>query len=189
MINKTHFLPASEEGHFDGLVVEGKYLRQSLLYKQILPSTPSRPKTSIISVNPVILSISSSCPSCASWLQNPFNPRNPRLINDLRSTKEFVRKIHLFMQNKAKFRKVKINVNKVLTRDYVQLDTWSHGKKQSQTKPNKAKTNPILAKKTTIRTQFKPKRTQFQRQRMLCSKINNQRKPLCNYPVSNLFDL
>jgi len=110
-------------------------------------------------------------------------------LHEIRSTKEFVRKIHLFMQNKAKFRKVKINVNKVLTRDYVQLDTWSHGKKQSQTKPNKAKTNPILAKKTTIRTQFKPKRTQFQRQRMLCSKINNQRKPLCNYPVSNLFDL
>jgi hypothetical protein len=47
--------------------------------------------------------------------------------------------IKLFMQNKAKFRKVKFNVNKVLTRDYEQMDTWSRGTKQSQTNPNKAK--------------------------------------------------
>jgi hypothetical protein len=43
------------------------------------------------------------------------------------------------MQNKAKFRKVKFNVTKVLTKDYEQMDTWSSGKKQSQTNPNKAK--------------------------------------------------
>jgi len=163
MTKNKRFSPAFEEGHFDGLVVEGKYLRQSLLYKQILPRTPSRPKTS---VNPVILSISSSCPSCpscASWLQNPFNQRNLcprylRLINDLclyicRATSTNVMsalQIHLFLQNKAKFRKVKLNVNKVLTKDYEQLDTWSIRKKQSQTNPNKAKTNPK-------RTQF-PKR-------------------------------
>ena len=65
--------------------------------------------------------------------------RNQRLINDLRSTKVYVRKNNLFMQNKAKFRKVKFNVNKVLTRDYDRMDTWSIGTKQSQTKPNKAK--------------------------------------------------
>jgi hypothetical protein len=47
--------------------------------------------------------------------------------------------IKLFMQNKANFRKVKLNVNKVLTRDYDKKDTWWSGKKQSQTKPNKAK--------------------------------------------------
>jgi len=86
--------------------------------------------------------------------------------------------IHLFMQNKAKFKKVKSNVNKVLTKDYEQMDTWSRGTKQSQTNPNKAKTNPILANKTTIRTQFKPnlsrrslwrsrKQTQFQGKNML----------------------
>jgi hypothetical protein len=55
--------------------------------------------------------------------------------------------IHLFMQNKAKFRKVKLNVNKVLTMDYEQMDTWSIGKNKPNTKPiqtqNKAKTNPI----------------------------------------------
>jgi len=40
--------------------------------------------------------------------------------------------IKLFMQNKAKFQKVKLNVNRVLTKDYEQKDTWSGGKKQSQ---------------------------------------------------------
>ncbi len=74
---------------------------KSSLLEQSLSRTPSRPKTSIISVNPVILSNLSSCSSCASWLKNPFNPRNLRLINDLRSTKVYVRKNNLFMQNKA----------------------------------------------------------------------------------------
>ena len=55
------------------------------------------------------------------------------------STKEQVRKNKLFLQNKANFQKVKLNVNKVLTRGYDQLDTWSRRTKQSQTKPNKAK--------------------------------------------------
>ncbi len=50
--------------------------------------------------------------------------------------------IRLFMQNKAKFQKVKLNVNRLLTKDYVQMDTWSIRKKQSQTNPNKAKSCP-----------------------------------------------
>jgi hypothetical protein len=43
--------------------------------------------------------------------------------------------IRLFMQNKPNFRKSQMNVNKVLTKDYEQMDTWSSGKnkpKQSQ---------------------------------------------------------
>jgi hypothetical protein len=52
------------------------------------------------------------------------------------STKDNVRKNKLFMQNKANFQKVKLNVTKVLTKDYGQMDTWSIRK-------NKAKTNPI----------------------------------------------
>ncbi len=68
--------------------------------------------------------------------------------------------IHLFMQNKAKFKKVKLNVTSFITSDYDQMDTWSIRK-------NKAKTNPILANKTPERTQYKPKQTQFRRQKML----------------------
>ena len=114
--------------------------------------------------NPVILSNFSSCFCAFLWLKYPRNLRNPWLIKDLRVRKapfsllpyplSLLRsrmlyncrdtftdvmktlQIKLFMQNKAKFRKVKFNVNRVLTRNYDQLDTWSIRKKQSQTKPN-----------------------------------------------------
>ncbi len=104
----------------------------------------NRPKTSMISVNPVILSNFSSflCAFCAFlWLKNQCNLR---LIKDLRSTKVYVRKNKLFMQNKANFQKVKLNVYKVLTKDYDRMDTWWSGKtkpikaNQSQSKPIKA---------------------------------------------------
>ena len=36
--------------------------------------------------------------------------------------------IILFLQNEPKFRKVKFNVTKVLTKDYDKIDTWSIGK-------------------------------------------------------------
>ena len=95
--------------------------------------------------------------------RNPCNlchrylcPRYPRLINDLRSTKVYVRKNKLFLQNEPNFRKSQVSLSVLLIGDYVQLDTWSIRKKQSQTKPNKPKTNPILANKTPERTQFKP---------------------------------
>jgi hypothetical protein len=86
---------------------------------------------------------------------------------------------NLFMQNKAKFRKVKLDVNKVLTKDYERMDTWSSGKKQSQTNPNEPQTNPTcrgvasgeagfkpnLSRRSLWRrrkqTQFKAKQTQF----------------------------
>ena len=89
--------------------------------------------------------------------RNPFTPletcflflmgRNLWLIKDLclyncRDTFTHVMsalQIHLFMQNKAKFRKVKLSVTIEMKKDYVQMDTWSIRKKQSQTKPNKAK--------------------------------------------------
>jgi len=61
MTKNNRFWPAFKEGHFNGLVDEGEYLRQSLLYKQILPrpvrrsfsegGTPGRLKTSMISVS------------------------------------------------------------------------------------------------------------------------------------------
>ena len=74
------------------------------------------------------------------WLKTPRNQRNPWLIKDLRAYKALYNcrdtftdvmsalQIHLFMENKANFQKVKLNVNKVLTRNYDQMDTWSIGK-------------------------------------------------------------
>jgi hypothetical protein len=174
---------ASEKGRFSGLVDEGKYLLQSLLYKQILPrpvrrsfsegGTPSRLKT--ICVNPVNLVKKTSCLSAFVAI-NPFNKRNPRLINDLRLRKLTYEKINLFLQNEPNFRKSQVNVSVLLTGEYVQMDTWSIRKNEPKTNPNEPKTNPILANKTTIRTQFKPnlsrrslwrsrKQTQFQSQK------------------------
>ena len=177
MTKNNRFSPTSEKGHFYGLVDEGKYLRQSLLYKQILPrpvrrsfsegGTQSRLKTLCS------LWLYSSCSSCASWLKNPFNQRNlrkPLLINDLSPCKalytssdsstdaERSLQNHLFMQNKPNFRKNQMNVTDLLTRDYERKDTWSSGKNKPNSKPIqtqfKANTNPI-------QSQFKPKQTQF----------------------------
>jgi hypothetical protein len=125
------------------------------------------------------------CVFCAFlWLRNTFNQRNLRLknspnlrlIKDLRHFKSLYNcrelstsvesslQNNLFMQNKANYRKVKLNVNKVLTKDYDQMDTWSIRKTkpiQSQLKPIKANSKPIKANIMPKQTQFKPKQTQF----------------------------
>jgi hypothetical protein len=124
-------------------------------------------------------------PFCAFlWLKNPRNLRNPRLINDLRAFGIFtlVKKslqISPFCTNKPNFRKVKLNVNNVLTKDYEQMDTWSIGKNKPNSNPIqsqfKANTNPIKPK-------TKPKQTQFQSQKMLLRyTINTRCKSLGYY--------
>ncbi len=177
----------------------------------------------IISVNPVILSNFSSCRSLSAVALAKADafvarilcacpPRrlagNPWLINDLRACKmlyncrefstsvESSLQIRLFMQNKANFRKVKLNVNSVLTRDYERFDTWWSGKtkpiqsqlkpikaNQSQLKPikcqNKPKTNPIKTKQTQCLSAIS---VADQRQKnLLRLKINTRRKSLGYY--------
>jgi hypothetical protein len=63
--------------------------------------------------------------------------RNP--LYDIRSTKDYVRNYKLFMQNEPKFRKVKLNVNTVLTRRYDQMDTWSIRKNEPKRTQNEPK--------------------------------------------------
>jgi hypothetical protein len=75
------------------------------------------------------------------------------------STKEQVRKNKLFMQNKANFQKVKLNVTKVLTKDYDLMDTWSIRKTkpiQSQLKPIQSQLKPIQSQLKPILCQYKP---------------------------------
>ena len=119
----------------------------------------SQPKTSIISVNPVILSNFSSCLRVLRGEKIREISVNPWLINDLRSTKVYVRNYKLFMQNKANFRKVKLNVTDLLTVDYENKTLGKRGKTkpiQSQSKPIKANSNPIKAKTNPIQTQTNP---------------------------------
>jgi hypothetical protein len=55
------------------------------------------------------------------------------------------------MQNKANFRKSQMNVNKVLTTDYVKRTLGQHGK----TKPIKANSKPIKANIMPKQSQYK----------------------------------
>jgi hypothetical protein len=152
MTKKTPFSPASEKGHLNGLV-DGAIAcykacpersRMGSLYKPILPrpvrrsfsegGTPSWPKTS---VNPVILSNFSSCSSCLRGEKISVISVKPRLIKDLRSTKVYVRKNNLFMQNKANFRKSQMNVSDCFTMNYEQSTMNYEIKNKPNTNTNK----------------------------------------------------
>jgi len=176
MANKTHFSPASEEGHFYGLVDEGRYLRQSSLYKQILPrpvrrsfsegGTPSRQIRSLPAYQVGPRNLFTPLETCLLFLMG----RNPWLINDLRACKvlyicrvsstdaERSLQNHPFLTNKANFRKSQMNVNTFITTNYEQRTMNYEIKNKANSKPiqtqYKANTNPI-------QSQFKPKQTQF----------------------------
>ncbi len=134
----------------------------------------TRPKTSAISASKNLCNLLLKI--CAICGKNQHNPRlkvRPKGLHSfifyilifafsltsygINSTKDYVRKNNLFMQNEPKFQKVKLNVNNVLTTDYDQLDTWSIRKNEPKTNPNEPKTNPIKANQS----QLKPKQSQF----------------------------
>ena len=118
---------------------------KSSLLEQSMPRTPSRQIQNQCNLRNLRLKNSClySLYLCAFlWLKNMFNQRNPRLINDLRSTKDYVRNYKLFLQNEPKFRKSQMNVSDLLTREYDKMDTWSSGKNEPKTNPNEPKTKP-----------------------------------------------
>jgi len=131
---------------------------KSSLLEQSLPRTPSRPKTSIISVNPVILSNFSSCSSCFRGEKIREISVNPWLINDLRlfkalyncredsTTIESSLQISSFTQNKANFPKSQMNVSRVSTRDYDKKTLGQRGKNKPKTNPIQSQSNPISEK-------------------------------------------
>ena len=124
--------------------------RMGSLSEQSLPRTLSRLKTSVISVNPVILSNFSSCLRALRGEKIREISVNPWLINDLRACGALyicrdtftdvmsALQIKLFMQNKAKFQKSQMNVSDYITRDYEKRTLGQLGK----TNPNEPKTNP-----------------------------------------------
>ena len=112
-------------------------------------------------------------PSPLYAIHNTRYESNPRLINDLRSTKVYVRKNNLFMQNKANFRKVKLNVNEVLTKDYVQMDTWSI----RTTKPIQSQLKPIQSQSKPIKCQNKANQSQFKANLSCRSLWRSRNKP------------
>ena len=51
-------------------------------------------------------------------------------------------KSHLFMQNKANFRKARMKLSFYLTRDYENIANWTLGENKPNSKPIKPNTNP-----------------------------------------------
>ena len=55
----------------------------------------------------------------------------------LTTTKAYVRKNKLFLQNEPNFRKSQMNVSALLIKEYVQMDTWSIRKNEPKTNPKR----------------------------------------------------
>ena len=72
--------------------------------------------------------------------------------------------IRLFLQNKANFRKSRMNVNKVLTRDYENKTLGESGKNKPKTNPIRTQTNPIKANKMPKQSQFQSQYAELERQ-------------------------
>ena len=60
--------------------------------------------------------------------------------------------IRLFMQNKAKFRKSQMIINKVLTKDYEKRTLGEHGKNEPKTNPNEPNSQKAKMNVTSILT-------------------------------------
>ena len=67
------------------------------------------------------------------------------LSGEIQSTKEYVRNYQRNMQNKPKVKNAQINVSSFITTKYMKVDNWWNRKNKPNSKPNKAKTNPILS--------------------------------------------
>ncbi len=53
----------------------------------------------------------------------------------------------LFMQNKAKFKKARMNVSSVITKDYDNWTLGERGKNKPKTKPKQTQTKPIQTRR------------------------------------------
>ena len=114
-----------------------------------LPPRGSPPK---IRVNPRE-SVSKSL--CSRW---------PLWLNQSQSVLICVKSLHFvnfFMQNKANFQKVKMNLCPYITNRYENFCSLGQLKNKAKTKPNKAKSNPILTPSNTKQSQTNPNQTQF----------------------------
>jgi hypothetical protein len=100
------------------------------------------------------------------------------LNKQLTTTKDYVRKNKLFLQNEPNFRKSQMNLSNYMTMNYAQMDTWSIRKNEPKTNPNEPKTNPISKNAkmnlTTCLTMNYEQRT-----------MNDEKKRTQNEPNSN----
>jgi len=143
MANKTPFSPASEKGHFDGLVDEGKPLRQKLAFRAEFA------KNTKLAENLRKSAPSASKNSC-SFVDYQYA---------IRSTNSYVRNYQQNMQNEPNFRKSQVNVTFFITMNYDQMDTWSIRKNEPKTNPNEPKVKMGKINITTCLTMNYEQRT------------------------------
>ncbi len=86
----------------------------------------------------------------------------------INSTNSYVRIYKQIMQNKAKVKYAKINVNTMITMRYEKIDNWLF----RQTKPKQTQLKPIQTQSKPIQSQLRPKQSQFKPNQ-------TQSKPIC----------
>ena len=90
------------------------------------------------------------------------------------------------MQNKAKFQKVKMNVNKVLTNAYEKKTLGQRGKNKPNTNPIQSQSNPIKANKMPKQTQYKPKTNPISKAKLKPCKLQLIKRIWC-YKATMVF--
>jgi len=74
--------------------------------------------------------------SLPTFQVGPRNQCKPRLIKDLRSTKDYVRKNKLFLQNEPNFKKSQMYLSPFITTNYEQRTMNYEVKNEPKTNPN-----------------------------------------------------
>ena len=162
---------------------------KSSLLEQSLPRTPSRLKTSAISVAKNLCNLWLIFRAFL-WLKNPINQRNPRLMNHLHAFDIFtlvenpLQICSLFMQNEPNFRKSQMNISTIITTDYENKTLSGPGKNEPKTNPIKANTNPIKANIMPKQTQYEPNlsRRSLWRSRIKANFKGSKEKNVQNWP-------
>jgi len=99
------------------------------------------------------------------------------LLTNLPSTTvESVLQNHLFLQNKANFPDAQMNVNSILTKDYVNKSNWKVRKNKANTKPNKANQSQFKPIKCQNKPKTNPIKPNFKGKKMLPRMTINGRK-------------
>ncbi len=63
--------------------------------------------------------------------------------------------------NEPKFKKAKMNVTSILTKDYENISNWAICENEPNTNPIQSQSNPIRAQKMPKQTQYKAKQRQL----------------------------
>ena len=91
-----------------------------------------------------------------------FAPKSVLIrVNPCQNQRESAKSADIFMQNKAKLQKSKINLTTYIANRYVNICPLGQPENKAKTKPNKANSNPILTQLNTKQSQTNPIKPNF----------------------------